>query len=90
MDLANDTVDQDTEAKMTMLINKMFKQRESGDGISFEQFKGILNEYEHELNEAKLGLNIDGKQSDVVDDKQSDVIDGKQSDVIDNKQSDVV
>ena len=61
MDLANDSLDEETEAKMTMVINKMFKQRESGDGISFDQFKGILKEYEGELTAAQLDLNIDGE-----------------------------
>ena len=63
MDLANDSLDEETEAKMTMVINKMFKQRESGDGISFDQFKGILKEYEGELTAAQLDLNIDGEST---------------------------
>ena len=63
MDLANDSFDPETEKKIELVINKMFDGKsETSRGIGFEEFKKMIDSYEHEFASAKLHLALDGNK----------------------------
>lgn len=62
MEIANDKMDKETDTKMDTMINKMFSTSDDvSDGLTFQDFQRLLEEFSDDIKQAQLNLNLEDK-----------------------------